>query len=459
MTLKNYIGDKNFYKMTFTVAIPIMLQNFITNFVSMLDNLMVGALGTEPMSGVSIVNQILFVYNLAVFGAMGGVGIFTAQFYGKSDEKGMRYTVRYKLLVVTALFAAAALLLTFCGDRFISLFLHDVEPGADIAQTLVFGREYLAVMLWGLFPFAVANAFSGTLRETGDTLMPMIAGMCAVAVNCTFNWFLIFGKCGFPELGVKGAAIATVMSRYVECAVLIIYTFARRGKFTYIKGLFRGFSIPGELFSAFSLKGLPFLFNEIFWAGGMTVLNIAYSLHGLSVVAGVSISSTVTNLFNIAFMSLGVSIGIISGKLLGADKHKEAVDTVRKLIAFSFTVSVVVGIAMFFLGGKITSFYKTGEQSKQLATYFIRTCALITPVFALTNATFFTLRSGGKTIVTMLFDSGVLWGLSIPLAFLLYYKAHLDIHAVYPIIQALESIKMIIGLILVKKKVWVRTII
>ena len=121
MSLKNYIGDKNFYKMTFTVAIPIMLQNFITNFVSMLDNLMVGALGTEPMSGVSIVNQILFVYNLAVFGAMGGVGIFTAQFYGKSDEKGMRYTVRYKLLVVTALFAAAALLLTFCGDRFIAL--------------------------------------------------------------------------------------------------------------------------------------------------------------------------------------------------------------------------------------------------------------------------------------------------------------------------------------------------
>lgn len=459
MGLRKYIGDKNFYKMTFTVAVPIMLQNFITNFVSMLDNLMVGALGTEPMSGVSIVNQVLFVYNLAVFGAMGGVGIFTAQFFGKKDEKGIRYTFRYKLIVVTALFAVAALLLTFFGDTFISLFLHDVEPGADIASTLVLGREYLAVMLWGLFPFAVANAFSGTLRETGDTLTPMLAGLCAVAVNCTFNWFLIFGKCGFPELGVRGAAIATVMSRYVECAVLIIYAVIRRNRFTYMKGLFRGFSVPKELFGAFSLKGLPFLFNEIFWAGGMTVLNIAYSLHGLSVVAGVSISSTVTNLFNIAFMSLGVSIGIISGKSLGANKHDEAVENVRKLIAFSFVVSIVVGIVLFFFGGKITAFYKTGEQSKQLATYFIRTCAVITPVFALTNASFFTLRSGGKTVVTMLFDSGVLWGLSIPLAFLLYYKAHLDIYAVYPIIQSLEGIKMIIGLILVKKKVWVQTII
>lgn len=459
MGIKKYIGDRAFYKMTFTVAVPIMLQNFITNFVSMLDNLMVGALGTEPMSGVSIVNQILFVFNLAVFGAMGGVGIFTAQFYGKKDEKGMSYTFRYKLIVVTALFAAAALLLAFAKDGLISLFLHDVEPGADIASTLVYGREYLTVMLWGLLPFAVANAFSGTLRETGDTVTPMLAGLAAVAVNCTFNWFLIFGKCGFPELGVKGAAIATVMSRYVECAILIIYTVVRRNRFPYVKGLFRGFAIPSELFRAFSVKGLPFLFNEIFWAGGMTVLNIAYSLHGLSVVAGVSISSTVTNLFNIAFMSLGVSIGIISGKLLGANRHGEAIDNVRKLIAFSFTVSIGVGLILFFFGGKITAFYKTGEQSKELATYFIRVCAAITPVFALTNASFFTLRSGGKTVITMLFDSGVLWCLSIPLAFLLYYKAHLDIYAVYPIIQSLEAIKMIIGLTLVKKKVWVNTII
>lgn len=459
MGLKKYIGDKAFYKMTFTVAVPIMLQNFITNFVSMLDNLMVGALGTEPMSGVSIVNQILFVFNLAVFGAMGGVGIFTAQFYGKKDEKGMRYTFRYKLLIVSLLVAASSLLLTFADNPLISLFLHDVEPGADIGSTLIYGKEYLKIMIWGLLPFAVGNAFSGTLRETGDTMTPMLAGLAAVAVNCTFNWFLIFGKCGFPELGVRGAAIATVMSRYVECAILIIYTVVKRNRFPYIKGLFRGFSIPAELFRAISVRGLPFLFNEIFWAGGMTMLNIAYSLHGLSVVAGVSISSTVTNLFNIAFMSLGVSIGIISGKLLGANKHEEAIETVRKLIAFSFTVSIVVGSLMFLFGGKITGFYKTGEQSKELAQYFIRVCAVISPIFALTNATFFTLRSGGKTIITMLFDSGVLWGLSIPLAFLMYYKAHFDIYTVYTIIQSLESIKMLIGVILVKKKVWVNTII
>ena len=459
MGLKKYIGDKAFYKMTFTVAVPIMLQNFITNFVSMLDNLMVGALGTEPMSGVSIVNQILFVFNLAVFGAMGGVGIFTAQFYGKKDEKGMRYTFRYKLLIVSLLVAASSLLLTFADNPLISLFLHDVEPGADIGSTLIYGKEYLKIMIWGLLPFAVGNAFSGTLRETGDTMTPMLAGLAAVAVNCTFNWFLIFGKCGFPELGVRGAAIATVMSRYVECAILIIYTVVKRNRFPYIKGLFRGFSIPAELFRAISVRGLPFLFNEIFWAGGMTMLNIAYSLHGLSVVAGVSISSTVTNLFNIAFMSLGVSIGIISGKLLGANKHEEAIETVRKLIAFSFTVSIVVGSLMFLFGGEITGFYKTGEQSKELARYFIRVCAVISPIFALTNATFFTLRSGGKTIITMLFDSGVLWGLSIPLAFLMYYKAHFDIYTVYTIIQSLESIKMLIGVILVKKKVWVNTII
>ena len=459
MKLKKYIGDRAFYKMALTVAMPIMLQNFITNLVSMLDNLMVGALGTEQMSGVSLVNQLIFVFNLAVFGAMGGVGIFTAQFYGKGDHEGVRYTLRCKLYAAALIFAVGTAVLLAFREPLISLFLHDTENVGSVELTMAFAKEYLAVILLGLAPFAFSQAFAATLRETGDTFTPMITGVVAVAVNCLFNWLLIFGHLGFPQMGVRGAAAATVLSRYVEFTIITVYAFVKRKRFPYIQGLLRGFSVPGSVLGSVIRKGLPLLFNEILWSAGMSTLGVAYSLHGLSVVAAHSISSTVTNLFYIAFLSLGVAIGIISGKLLGAGRHEEAVDAVRKMIAFSVFVSVIMGAVLFVFGKEIPQLYKTSEESKELAAYFIRVCACISPLVAFSNASYFTLRSGGKTLVTSLFDSGTLWLFYVPVAFGLYYLFHLPIMAVFPIVQAIELIKVIVGYVLVKKKVWVKTII
>ena len=459
MKVNKYIANKAFYKMTLTVAMPMMLQNFITNLVNMLDNLMVGSIGTEQMSGVAIVNQLLFVFNLAVFGAMSGVGIFVAQFHGKGDADGIRYALRYKIITALVLsLVAIGLFLTF-DDNLISLFLHDVDASADIEATFGFAKQYLSVMLINIVPFALCQAFASTLRETGNTFTPMIVGFVAVVVNCVFNYFLIFGKIGFPQLGVSGAAIATVLSRFVELALIVGYIVIKRKEYTYVKGLFRSLHIPRTLLSNITVKGMPLLVNEVLWSTSMSMLSVAYSLHGISVVAACSISSTVTNLFNIAFISLGSSIGIIVGKLLGAEKYEEAVDTDRKLIVFSLFVSSVMGLGLFFVGGLFPQLYNTGDEAKEIAAYFIRTCALTSPLVSFANAAYFTLRSGGKTFVTFLFDSGSMWLISVPVAFLTYYVFDWSIFVIFPIVQLLEGIKVIIGAILIKKKVWVNNIV
>ncbi len=457
--LKKFIGDKAFYKMTLAVAIPIMIQNFITNFVSMLDNLMVGSLGTEQMSGVSIVNQLIFIFSLAIFGALSGAGIFTAQFYGKNDTNGIRYTLRYKLIVSVLLFAVAMVIFIVLDDTLINLYLHESDDSGDIALTLNYAKEYLKVILWGLLPFCIAQIFSSTLRETGETVAPMVAGFIAVLTNCAFNWVLIFGKLGFPALGVVGAATATVISRYVECAVITIYIIKKKYRFQYFKGAFRSFSMPQKVFKDITFKGMPLLFNEFFWSLGMSLLSMAYSLYGISVVAGYSISSTVMNLANIAFISLGSSIGIIIGKQLGANKFKEAVDTDRKLIAFSAFLSAVIGIVVFLVGDKIPLLYNTTEESKELAAYFIRVCALFIPVHSFANATYFTIRSGGKTLITFLMDSVFIMCVSVPIAFSLYYIFKLPIWTTFFIVQCIDIIKVIIGIVLVKKKVWLNNIV
>lgn len=457
--IKDYIGTKSFYKMTLSIAVPMMVQNLISNFVNLLDNVMVGSLGTEEMSGVSIVNQLFFVFTLALFGAVSGAGIFTSQFHGKNDHDGIRYTIRFKTITVILLTVIAILIFIFAGDFLIGLYLHDSDSTENLELTADIARKYLNIIILGLFPFAISNIFSSTLRETGQTVIPMVTGFVAVFTNCALNYILIFGKFGAPALGAEGAAIATVISRYVECAVFITYVFIKRKAYPFFKGAFKSLYIPKQLFKNVTARGLPLLFNEFLWAAGMSALSMSYSLHGIAVVAGYSISSTVVNLLSISFQSLGASISIIVGKLLGASKFQEAIATVKKMFAFTLFASVIVGISIFIASNPILLLYNTSDESKNYAEFFMKTVAIITPINAFAHASYFTLRSGGKTFITFLFDSVFLLGFVVPFAFALYYLGHLSIFIIFPVVQATDIIKDIIGFIFIKKKVWVNNIV
>ena len=208
-----FIGDKAFYKNVLTLLIPMIIQQFITSFVSLLDNIMVGSLGTEAISAASIANQVMMVFCLAVFGGMSGASIFGAQFYGKGDMEGMRHTFRIKMYFGVLISTAAVLIYLFFGEAFIASFLKGESNGGDLALTLKSGVNYLNIMLWGLPPFALVQVYAGTLRESGETRAPMFAGITAILTNLFGNWVLIYGHLGAPALGVEGAAIATVISR------------------------------------------------------------------------------------------------------------------------------------------------------------------------------------------------------------------------------------------------------
>ncbi len=455
MRFRSYIGDRAFYRRLSAVMVPILIQQLITNFVSLLDNLMVGQVGTEPMSGVAIVNQLLFVYNLCIFGGLAGAGIFTAQFYGKGDQEGLRSTVRFKLWF--ALFAVLACLVVFlsCGDTLISLFLHPGEENLDLTATLHFAKEYLAVMLLQTAPFALSQVYSGTLRETGETLLPMRAGIVAVFVNLVFNYILIFGKLGAPAMGVVGAAIATVLSRFVELAIILVWTHSHRERNTFAVGLYRSLRVPGELFRRILVLGAPLLLNEFLWSGGMTVLNQCYSLRGLEVVSAFNISNTVGNLFFCAFIATGNAISIIVGQLLGAGELERAVDEDRKLIAFSLALSVGIGLLMALVSPFIPQIYNTTDTVKALAVKLLLVYAAMMPLFSYTNSCYFTLRSGGKTLITFAFDSLFVWVFSIPVAFWLSRGTDMGIVLMYAIVELLNLVKCVIGTILVRRRRWV----
>ena len=453
------IGDRQFYKKVCMITLPIIVQNGITTFVNLLDNVMVGQVGTEQMSGVAIANQLVFIFNLCIFGAVAGAGILGAQFFGSGNMEGLRNTFRFKLVSGVVLALAFFAIFIFGGETLIGTFLHEGEGGGDLQATLEYGRQYLMVIMVGLIPFALTQGYSGTLRETGQTVVPMIAGIAAVLVNLVFNYILIFGKFGAPALGVVGAAIATVISRYVEFAIVAVWTHTHSAQNPFARGLYRHFHIPAPLAKQILIVGTPLFVNELLWSCGITFMNQCYSVRGLEVVAAFNIATTIGNVFNVVFLSLGNAVGIIIGQLLGAGKLEQARREDNQLIAFSVFCCVITGGLMCLAAPFFPQLYNTDALVKGLATQLILIVGCCQPIYGFIHATYFTLRAGGKSIVTFLFDSAYMWVVSIPVVFTLSRFTLLPIQLVYLISQLVDLIKVAIGFVLVKKGVWMKTIV
>lgn len=456
---KKFVGDRDFYRMVLLVAVPIMVQNGITNFVGLLDNIMVGQIGTEQMSGVAIVNQLLMVYNLCIFGGLAGAGIFTAQYFGQKDDEGIRQTFRYKLWMALLLTVGAISIFLISGKNLIQMYLNGSSDGGDLAAALSYGVHYMWVMLLGLPAFMFVQIYVSTLRECGETILPMKAGVAAVLVNLVLNYLLIYGKLGFPALGVLGAALATVISRYTEAAIVMIWTHYNKEKNAFIVGIYRTLKVPKHLVWKYFLKGAPLLVNEALWSAGMAMLTQCYSVRGLSVVAGLNIANTINNVFNVVFIALGDAVAIIVGQLLGAGKMKEARDTDNKIIAFSVVSCICIAVLMICIAPIFPQIYNTDADVKAVAVQFIIAQAIFMPQAAFMHATYFTLRSGGKTVVTFFFDSVFVWCVSVPVAFCLSRFSTIAVILIFIFVQVADWIKCIIGFVLVKKGVWLQNIV
>ncbi len=453
------IGTKDFYRHVLVIAVPIMLQNGITNFVGMLDNIMVGRIGTEQMSGVSIVNQLFFILILCLFGATSGAGVLGAQYYGNGDYEGVRNTFRLKLWMSVILVAAAVVILFFFGDNLISLYLHDGSSEGDLEATLRHGHDYLRLMLIGQIPLAAEICYSSTLRESGETTVPMRASIIAVFVNLVLNYILIYGKLGFPVLGVKGAAIATIISRIVQVIIVVSWSHTHKDRAPYFKGAYRSLLVPRALIGKVAVLALPLMMNETLWSLAIATQTACFSVRGLSAVAALNISSTINNVFNIVFIAMGDAVAIIVGQLLGAGKVEEGKLTAYRIILFSVVICLFIGAVMFVVAPFFPRIYETSDEVKSIAAGMIRITACMMPVQAFLHATYFTIRSGGKTLITFIFDSGFMWVVAVPLTFCLTTFTTFGIVTIFLICQTSDLLKSLVGFIMMKRGTWARSIV
>lgn len=456
-----YIGTKAFYLSVIALLVPMVIQQGITQFVNLLDNVMVGRLGTAPMSGVAIVNQIIFIFNLTVFGGMSGASIFGAQYYGKGDLEGLRNTLRFRLMFGAAAGVLGILALSCFGDSFFMLFLHpEASTPEEIASTLGYARSYMWIMLWGLLPFALSNCFASVLKDTGETLIPMVASVISIAVNLVLNYLLIFGSFGFPRMGVTGAALATVIARYIEAVYLIFESYRHKDRFPFMVGALKSMRVPWALVKRIAITGTPLMLNESLWSMGVSMIQACYATRGLAAVAASNINGTAFSLFSLLMMAMGNAVAILVGQQLGANDMEGAKDTVRKLISFGVAVNIVMGLLLILCAPLIPLIYNTEENVRHLATLMLMISGAFLPLSAFTNCAYFTIRSGGRTFITFLFDCVFTLAVCLPVALILSRFTELSLPWLFFFVQCVDNgLKPIIGGIMLKSGIWAKNVV
>ena len=454
------IIDKELFKKTLLLAVPIMIQNGIGNAVGLVDNVMVGRLGTEAIVAVSVSGQLMFVFWLLLFGAMSGPGIFGAQYYGNGDIKGVQDIFRIKMWAAL-LCGAIGILVFFNFDTFlIGLYMKgQTQDNIDPVLTLKLAKEYLRIMVLGIPCIVITQVYATSLRETDESFKPMVAGIISVLTDVVFNYLLIFGNFGFPKLGVAGAAYATVLARIVEFAVLIAWAHASSSKHIFLKGIYKTLKINSRIIGPVIKKSFPIMINEFLWAGAIAFMTQCYSVRGLEVLAGINISNAICNLLNVVFIALGNAVGIVIGQMLGANEFEKAKKSSVTLMWFTAVICLVLTAILIVVSPFFPRLYDTDETTKRMATQFIIITALFFPLQGFLNSLYFTLRSGGKTMVTFIFDSVFSWTVCATCAYVLSHFTSMNIFGIYIAVQAMDIIKLIIGYTMIKKGIWISNLV
>ena len=449
--IQTYLPDKRFFRQILSIAMPMMIQNTFTNLINLVNNVTVGRLGTEQLAGVAVANQLMSVYIMCIWGAMSGAEIFGAQFHGKKDTDSMRNTFRFMLLVAFLVSAVSAAIFLVWGEPLIKLYIYSDAEGSDTALALREGTRYLRLLLVSFLPLGLNMAYTSILRVNDENMIPLYASIAGVLSSLTANFLLI------PRIGIYGAAIASILSRFIEAAINIVWCHTHPERMTFLKGAFRHFRVPRKLAGQILRTGMPLTVNETVWQLGVAAITQCYSVRGLSSVAAVNISSTIQFLTSVSVFALGAAVGVVMGNLLGAGDRKGAEAASRQLQGFSVVVGLFVSLLLAAMGTLVSFFYPNlPAEVHEIARWLIWGEAFDAILNSYYNCCYYIIRSGGKTVTTFLFDSGFIWGVSVVAAMIIAYRTSIAIVPFYWIERALDIFKCVIFFVLVKRGSWIQ---
>ena len=444
--MKHFLEDRLFFRTVISIAVPMMLTQLITSSVNLVDNLMVGMLGDAAIGSVAAVNRYYMIANFAAMGLTNAGAVFIAQYFGAGEETHMKETFRTVLLVSFLIMT----LFTVTGLVMPGMILRFFTSDAGIIQD---GVQYLTIAAWSFLPSAVMLAVYSSMRAVGETRAPLYCSIVSILSNTILNYCLIFGHFGFPRLEVRGAALGTLLARFIELGMCLLLL--KKGSYPFDTDLKRIFEIPRDLMNRVLSKAAPLILNETLWSAGMATLFKFYGTRGADVMSGYSISGTIGDLFFTLFGGMAAATTVVVSTPLGAGKLEEARRNAYKLLGFSMLLAVLFGAMIYLARGVVPILYRNvTPQAQRVAMDILRVQAFLFWIYMGSCQCYFTLRAGGDMKHTLIMDSGFMWFINIPIVGFVAYGTSLPYLWPYLAGQLTDFFKLLFSFYLVRKEHW-----
>ena len=449
--MRNILKDKKFLKSLWILAVPIVIQNFIMSSLNLVDNLMIGNLGEEAIAAVGLANQYFFVFMLCITGITAGASIFMAQYWGKKDTEKIKKVLGLALIVGFIASIAFAIGAFFTPKMIMNILSQDIN-------VIELGSKYLKMIAISYLITNITMAYSTVLRSTEQPNIPMFASILGVLINAFLNWVFIFGNLGAKEMGVEGAALATMIARFVEMGYIIFMVYVKKNIISAsIKELL---SFDMEFVKVYFKTSWSVIANEIIWSLGMMAYSISYARIGTQAVAAMQIATTVINLFMVIGIGIAVAACIMIGNKIGADKEDEAKDYAMKIGVLSPVVGVIIGIGLWIFAPLAVTLFNISTETAKETIKVLRLIAIFTPIRTFNVVMIIgVLRGGGDTMFSMIVQIGTIWLYSVPGAFIGATVLKLPLIGVYFIICIEEFIKLFFEIYRLKSGKWIKNVI
>ena len=438
--------QKSFFQSVIQIAIPVALQSMLQSSFSMIDQVMVGQLGSTSIAAIGIAGKFAFLYSVVIGAVTAIAGIMISQYIGQKDQKAADRSLCVNLMVAGGLGIAFTLLSLLLPGHIMRLYSND----ADAVQ---YAASYLRIIAGTYLPIGVASTLSVMLRCNDRAKAPLYAAIMSALTNTGLNYILIFGKLGVPALGVQGAAIASVASQWVNVLIVVLFfrnlLSKRQGR--YIPSV----KLSGTERRQYLVMLLPVVVNEFLWGLGQNVFTVIYSHIGTREVASVALISPVESLLIGALSGLAQAAGILIGKRLGEEEYDKAYGESKQLMRYGFVGSVALSLLLILLKGYYVRIYNVEDYVLQTAERLLVAFAVLAP-FKVQNMILGggIIRSGGKTKYIMWIDLMGTWLLGVPLGFISAYVFCVPAAWVYFVIGLEEIVRWLVSLALFRSKRW-----
>lgn len=441
--------QQGFLKTVCSLAVPVAIQSMLQSSFSIVDQIMIGQLGSVSVAGVGLAGKFSSIYSVVV-GAIGAVaGIMISQYLGQDNKKEVRRSFYLNLLIALGL---AVLFTGICAgfpSAIMSLYTKD-------SATLMASAMYLRIISWTFLPMAGATLLSTLFRCMEKAHLPLYASVAAAVLNTALNYVLIFGKFGFKPMGAQGAAIATLISQLANFGIMFLMIFKngdllRKGQNDTMSSLFHWKQYAEMLF--------PILVCEFMWSLGENVYAAIYGHIGTDASAAMTLINPIQGLMIGALCGLSQAASVIIGKLLGNKEYDNAYAAAKKLILYGFVGSAALSLVIVATSASYVEIYQVEDSVKALTRQILMAYALIAP-FKVLNMIVGggIIRSGGKTKYVMFIDLIGTWCFGVPLGLISAFVLHLSIPYVYFILSLEECVRFAISVVVLRKKKWMQSL-